>query len=119
MSSKIALAVVGYRHFNDYRRLTRVLDEWIARHGSPAEIVSGGCIGADRMAERFAAERRLTMKVLAPLAIDGVSKFARRDRRIAASCTHMVAFPSHRGKGTQLTIGFARVLGKEVEVHWV
>lgn len=49
----------------------------------------------------------------------GKQAYAMRDKEIASFCDMMIAVPSSKGKGTQLTIKFAQREGKPVEVHWV
>lgn len=124
------LAIVGYRYFYDYKTFSDHVLEWLKVHGGEGvegveEIVSGGCEGTDTMAERFARENHFPMAVFRPdwekwpASRYKWKAFTERDKEIAAYCTHMVAFPSDRGKGTQLTIKFARELDKSVYVHWV
>jgi hypothetical protein len=117
--SPVHLAIVGYRNYNDYDSFSSIVDEYILRTPVPACIISGGCVGVDKMAERYAEEYSIPMDVLKPNRSLGNRGFAIRDREIAKKCTHMLAFPSVKGKGTQLTIGFAQKLDKPVEIHWV
>jgi hypothetical protein len=115
----IKLAIVGYRHFHDYAFLCEKVDRFVEHFGTPRQIISGGCVGTDKLAERYAREHNIHMRVLAPDAsIRNNSKFALRDKEIARLCTHMIAFPSAQGKGTQLTVDFARSFHKQVQVHW-
>jgi hypothetical protein len=116
--SSILLAIVGYRKFNNYARFSKEVDDWIALHGKPETIISGGCQGADKMAERYAKQHSVPMQVLHPdkkRYPNSNTAFAMRDREIAKACTHMLAFPSVHGRGTQLTIGFAKTHGKKVK----
>lgn len=114
------LAVVGYRYFKDYKLCSAKIDAWIKEHGTPSQIISGGCIGADSMAEKYANEHGIVMIVCKPnSSIKDNSRFAIRDRLIAQRCTHMLAFPSSKGKGTQLTISFAKGFKKHVTEHWI
>jgi predicted Rossmann fold nucleotide-binding protein DprA/Smf involved in DNA uptake len=114
------LAIVGYRNYVDYAAFSLTVDSIILALGKPDEIISGGCTGADRMAERYAKEHGITMTVLKPdERIKNNSRFAIRDKEIAKQCTHMIAFPSKLGKGTQLTIGFAEKQKRTVFVYWI
>lgn len=56
------LAVVGSRTFDDYNLLCVVLDELRTTHNI-STIVSGGANGADSLAEKYAADNNLEMKV--------------------------------------------------------
>lgn len=113
---ELNLAIVGYRDFEDWVVFYAHVQSWIEKHGRPDSIISGGCKGADTMAERFAKQEKIPMVILWPKNEDGRSKFAIRDKEIARQCTHMLAFPSKRGRGTQLTIQFATELKKHVTV---
>ena len=48
--------VVGTRTFNDYSLLKQKLDYYLQNHRHDAVIVSGGCRGADLLAEDYAKE---------------------------------------------------------------
>ena len=50
------LLVCGSRDFEDYDLLKSKLDHYLSRHRL-VEIVSGGCKGADKLAERYAKEK--------------------------------------------------------------
>jgi hypothetical protein len=116
----VHLAIVGYRQFNDYKLFCTVVDAFIASlDKKPASVISGGCRGADSMAERYAKEKDIPMDVLRPDPSLGIRGFIVRDKEIAKKCTHMVAFPSKEGSGTQKTIGFARNMGKPIREHWI
>lgn len=57
--------VCGGRHFFDYSILSNVLDDCLTKcnYGEEIEIVSGGCKGADSLAERYANENNIAMKI--------------------------------------------------------
>lgn len=118
-SKPVRLALVGYRRFWDYKLFSKHVDLLIEEIGRPESIISGGCIGTDKLAERYAKEHEIDMVVLKedrkrfPV---GNMCYAMRDRQIARDCTHMLAFPSEEGKGTQLTIEFAKRLGRNVKI---
>lgn len=115
----ILLAIVGWRSFTDYKHFSVEVNKWIQENGTPAKILSGGCVGTDRMAEKYAKEHSILMDVRKedrkkyPM---GNRCYAMRDKEIAETCTHMLAFPSCLGKGTQLTIGFAKSVNKHLTV---
>jgi|SRR5271156_4306867 len=114
------LGIVGYRNFTDYEFLSQQVNEFLAEHGKVTQIISGGCQGADTLAEQYATEHGIPFKVFLPDdRIKNNSKFAKRDKEIAQECTHLLAFPSTKGKGAQLTINFAKELKRVVFIHWV
>jgi hypothetical protein len=56
------ILICGSRSFDDYYILSKIVDCLIKNYPNP-EIVSGGSIGADRLAERYASEHRLSNRV--------------------------------------------------------
>ncbi len=52
------IAVIGTRTFNDYKLLFNILREYDIKL-----IISGGAIGADKLAERYAKENNIETKV--------------------------------------------------------
>jgi len=109
----IRLAVVGSRHYDDYARFVSVVDDWIAVNGAPDELISGGASGVDTMAERFAKERNVPMRVFrADWATYGKRAGPMRNALIVDACTHVLALPDRDGKGTQITMRLARERGR-------
>lgn len=122
MSQKIILAIVGSRHFSDYSVLTSKITEWLAEWDIDFkdidEIVSGGASGVDKLAERFAAEHDKQIKIFYPdWNTWGPAAGPIRNTQIINYCTHLVAFPSKTGKGTQDSIGKALAAKKITKVH--
>lgn len=117
----VALAIVGYRDYNDYKTFEAHVNEYIAEIAQPIQcIISGGCRGVDKMGERFAQEHQIKMIVLHPdwkkYPGPGYKAYVMRDQKIAAACSHLIGFPSDAGKGTQHTIRFAQQLKKHTKV---
>jgi len=113
------LAIVGYRGFDDYPLFKLYVDAWIKKHGKPNDLISGGCKGTDKMAERYAQENGIEMCILEPdwlFSKDYRACFMERDRYIAMCCNYMLAFPSNMGKGTQITMDFARRFNRPLTV---
>jgi len=61
-SSYFICLVAGSRSFNDYELLSQTLDNLLSNQPKVA-IVSGGARGADSLAERYAKEHNLPLKV--------------------------------------------------------
>ena len=114
LDKPVRLAVVGSRTFRDYAFLRNVLGQFRI-----AEIISGGARGADSLAERYAHERGLPIRVF-PADWDTHGKAAGflRNRTIVAAADEVAAFWDGRSRGTEHTIGLARTSGKVVCVHW-
>lgn len=116
----ICLGVVGSRNYRDWDDFKKRVNDWIEKKGMPTIIVSGGARGADSMAERFADERKIAIEVLPP-DYNTYGRYAplQRNSQIARLCTHLLAFPSHKGSGTQDTIAKAKKMKKDVEVFYI
>jgi hypothetical protein len=107
--SEIMLAVVGSRSFNNYELLAQTID----RLGRPMVIISGGAIGADRLAARYAKEREISLIELLP----DWKQYGRRaglvrNERIVADCDQLVAFWDGQSRGTAHAIRTAKAKGK-------
>lgn len=114
------LAIVGSRDFQDYDRLCEVISEWCSEHGSIDGIVSGGCKGADTLAERYAADNKIPMEIHPPDWIRHGSRAGPvRNQKIVDSATHMIAFPSRNGRGTQDSIRKAEKKGIAIQIIWI
>jgi len=113
LDKPIKLAVVGSQTFNDYALLCEVLNRF-----EIMEVISGGARGADALAERYAHERNLPIKVFsADWDTHGRAAGPIRNRLIVAEADEIVAFWDGCSRGTQHTIGLARTTGKVVYVH--
>ena len=103
------LGIVGSRNFHDYESFSKcvfkVLEQWSFKLKDISNIVSGGSSGADTLAERFAKEHNLKTIIHLP----DWNKNKRgagviRNTYIVNDSTHIIAFPSKVGKGTQDSI---------------
>lgn len=112
------LAIVGARTFNNVEVFESVLNEYVQEHGLPAHFVSGGAEGADTLGERWAVANEIpVVTILKPdWKKHGKAAGIIRNTDIVNTCTHMIAFPSKTGKGTQDSIRKATKMGKEVLV---
>lgn len=121
---EIVLAIVGARTCSDFNFVYERLNAFVEHFGMPDRVVSGGARGADSLGEAWAHARHLPVTSYRPqwLRPDGsVNRGAGlvRNSAIVSECTHMVAFPSKSGRGTQDSIKKARLKGKYVEVYWI
>ena len=114
------LGVSGYRGFKDYHQFYREMTSFIEEHGKPDEIVSGGAKGADAMAERYAREENIPLLVYRPdWNKHGKKAGILRNGDIVTRSTHLIAFPSPHGKGTQDAIRRAKRQGKPCKTIWI
>lgn len=105
------LAVVGSRGFRD--------DKLMAAHLaaiSPALVISGGARGADQMAETWARRNDVETQIFLPDHKNYKHAYHHRNRLIAEACDKLIAFWDGRSTGTKYTIGYARRIGKPVEI---
>jgi len=115
----------GDEHYNEFKT---ALLEWIATNGMPDKMISGGAVGADTHARRFAEEHDIEFVEHLPYKhLRSPQKFYRRNEDIVNDSTHIVAFPSDiygrdweytRG-GTQWTMRYAMKQGVEMHIFWV
>ena len=63
MEDKFYCLVVGSRTFLDYNFLKNKLDYMLQNHKPNVVIISGGAKGADSLAEKYAKENNLQLKV--------------------------------------------------------
>jgi predicted Rossmann-fold nucleotide-binding protein len=107
------IAVIGSRGFADYALLTKTLD------GIPNKkmIISGGAKGADQMAEQYAREHGIEVKVFLPdYKKHKQGAPIRRNELIVKEADLVVAFWDGKSKGTKGAITKAKSSGKEVRV---
>lgn len=63
MSNILRLIVAGSRTFNNYDVVSNVLDQLLADYADKTiEIVSGTCVGVDKLGERYAREHGYSVK---------------------------------------------------------
>lgn len=112
------IAVVGSRKFMNYNQLKLEIDK---RYKEGDELVSGGAVGADSMAQRYAKERGLSIRIIYPRwrVGDSFDKGAgfKRNKLIVEHSDIVLAF-YQRNKfqqgGTANTATWARKLGVEL-----
>lgn len=106
------LAIVGSRAFDDYAMLCNVVDELIPPGVTPT-IISGGAMGADSLAERYAADHGYQMVVYhANWLVYGKAAGYKRNVNIVGDSTHVVAFWDGMSPGTKHTIDIANAAKK-------
>jgi len=101
LSKSIKIAVIGSRDFNDYNTLCYLLDKFLNKYTN-VSLVSGGANGADKLAERYAAEKNVKIKIL-PADWDKHGKAAGfiRNKEIWDNSDLGIAFWDGESKGTK------------------
>lgn len=105
--------MAGGRDFNDYQRLSKVMDHVLSqRDNDEVEIVSGGARGADSLGERYAKDNNLKLKIF-PADWDSHGKAAGhiRNKQMAEYATHLVLFWDGKSKGSANMLETAKKIG--------
>ena len=105
------LAVVGSRYFSDYQWLRYCLLSYFRLEDIEA-IISGGTHGADALAERFAREYGIPLRVFpADWARHGRRAGPLRNTEIVRNADAVAAFWDGSSSGTRDTVTKARTAG--------
>ena len=82
------------------------------------EIISGGAIGIDTLAEEVADKRRISKSIIRP-EYDKYGKKAPliRTKEIVERAELVIAFWDGKSRGTKFTIDYAKKLNKEVKIY--
>lgn len=123
------VAVIGSRNFTDYPRLKKALDLVPVKI---TEIVSGGAKGADSLAEKYAKERNIPVKVFyakwkdldAKPCVVKSNKYGQynalaghnRNTEIIERAELIMAFWDGKSRGTKDSIDKCMELGKNLKV---
>lgn len=100
------VAIVGYRNFNDYKLFKDKITEL---NLDITTIISGGCKGADKLAEKYAKELNIPTIIHYPdWSTFGVKAGPLRNTNIVEDAEYVIAFVSKESKGTYDTINKAK-----------
>ena len=82
------------------------------------EIISGGARGVDTLAQAYAQEHGIPVRIFLP----DYSRYGRgaplkRNEQIARECDLLIAVWDGKSRGTAHVVAFARKLGREVRVY--
>ncbi|MCI8497085.1 MAG: DUF2493 domain-containing protein [Clostridiales bacterium] len=84
------------------------------------EIISGGAKGVDSLAEAYAKEHHIPIRIFYPqYSIYGKAAPLVRNREIVQACDRLIAIWDGTSRGTQYTVQYARTAGKEVVIHQI
>ncbi len=106
------IAVVGSRNFQDYTLLKNTLKNFDIN-----QIISGGARGADTLAEDYAREKHIPVKIFYP----DWQKFGKaagfiRNKDIVKNSDMVIAFWDGQSRGTRSSIELAKQYGKNVKI---
>lgn len=113
------IAIVGSRSFKDYEFLKNEVEKFISENSlQEATIVSGGAVGADALAEQFAAEKGYETIIFLPDRKTYGRKACRvRNTEIVETGDVVFAFWDGISTGTKDSIDKAQNLNKPVFIH--
>jgi hypothetical protein len=106
--TNLKLAIIGSRSFTDYSSFKKRI-----QYINIGEIVSGGANGADSLAEQYAKENNIPIKIFKP----NWEKFGKsagyiRNKQIIDYADQVVAFWDYQSKGTKHSIDISRKQNK-------
>ena len=108
------IAVIGSRNFTDqdilYRELNDIKDKIEL-------VISGGASGADTLAENWALDNNITVKIIKPdWETYGRSAGIVRNKQIIESCEYCYAFWDEKSKGTLFGINYCKKILKPIKI---
>jgi hypothetical protein len=110
------IAVIGSREFDNPTFLSEVLGKYAV---DISMLISGGCIGADKMAEQWARDKNIPIQIFKPEWTKyGKSAGIIRNRTIIENCDLCIAFWDGKSKGTASGIRICKEMKKECKVFY-
>lgn len=106
------VAVIGSRTFSDY---DLVKDTLKCIHIT--EIVSGGDLGADKLAEKYAEEKGIPVSII-PHTENPETSGSSRTYNIISTAQMVVAFWNGKSPGTGDLLKYARQKGKKIVLKY-
>lgn len=114
------LAIVGSRNFTNKKLFGETIIYILQVWGIPLEVISGGAKGADTLGEKWANENNIPTIIFYPdWEKHGKAAGPIRNKDIISAATHVLAFPSRTGRGTQHSIRLAQEQNKEIHIVWI
>lgn len=111
------LAIIGSRSFNNYAHAEQHIADTIQKHNiSITKIISGGALGADKVAECFAHKHDIPIEVIKPNWSLGRQAGPVRNTEIIKKSDYIIAFWDGQSKGTLDSINKAKKLNKKLFV---
>lgn len=109
-------AIAGSRTVHDEALIYRLLDY---HRKNISEIITGGAIGVDKIAEKWAKERGVRCTIIRPTNPAIKYDYLKRNEKIVENADCLIAFWDGKSKGTYYTINYAKKIGKKCEYHLI
>lgn len=116
------IAIIGSRTFNNYDKFKYYLNDYFDKNDNIKKyrIISGGAIGTDSMASRYARENKIEILEMLP----NWKKHGRkagiiRNTDIINSADLVIAFSQNNSSGTNDSIKKAKAAGKVLSIIYV
>lgn len=116
------IVVAGCRYFTDYSAAKAFIEFAIQDLREQYDLVflSGDCVGADKLGERFATENGFAVEHFpADWETFGKSAGPIRNRKMAEAADYVICFWDGKSRGTASMINYAKKLGKPVRVKLI
>jgi len=104
------ILVTGSRGFNDYNLVLEFFNNY---EGHIEEIIHGGAIGADSLAEKYAKQHNIISTIIRPIPSSKKEYYLHRNAEMVALCDECVVFWDGKSRGTLFTMNYAKKRGKK------
>ena len=113
---EINIAIGGSRRFTDYDFFKEELNKILAElEYDKIKLISGGAIGTDKLAERFAEESSIAIEIIVPQWRNyGKASAVIRNKQIVELADVVIAFWDGKSKGTISLIRYAKKMNKRL-----
>lgn len=106
--------IAGTRTITNYKEVKTVLDTY----NNITEVVSGGCVGPDRMGERYARNKGIPVKVFKPnWQAYGRAAGPKRNEKMADYADRLIVFWDGQSRGTKHMIDYAKSIGMVTMIY--
>ena len=111
------IAVIGPQNFNDYKKFQKIINEFLKSYEN-VEFISGGAKGADSLAQKYAKEHGIPIKIYYP----NWKKYKKaagpiRNKQIWQDADIGIAFWNGKSKGTKYSFIFSKEMDKDLWVY--
>ena len=106
------IAVIGSQNFNDYEKFQKIINEFLKSYEN-VEFISGGAKGTDSLAQKYAKEHGIPIKIYYP----NWKKYKKaagliRNKQIWQDADIGIAFWDGKSKGTKYSFIFSKEMIK-------